>query len=168
MIFALFLAIVLVFLAIFSIRHQLMNWRRLGRSLHLPSDDRSYLRSQVYRRLLISLLLLTLAGFLGGAYFSGIEEHADQLGQRKAADVNGERPPPAPEEKDFLRMWTAYWVTVLILLFVVLSLATIDLWSTRRYAWQQLRRIQIENRAMLERDLALYRQQKLNDRMHGA
>ena len=37
--------------------------------------------------------------------------------------------------------------------------------ESRRYGWQQYRRIQAENRAILERDLAMHRQQKLNDRM---
>ena len=166
MFFALVFAGILLLLAVFSIRRQVSSLQRLKREIHLPSDDRSYLRNQAYRRLLTGVLLLGLAGLLAGAYLSGMERRADEIGEKRvAANEEGEKPPVAEEVKDFLRVYSYYWIGILILLFVVISLAIVDLWATRRYAWTQLRRIRTENRTLLERDLALYRQQKINDRM---
>ena len=167
MIFAFFFAIILMLLAVFSIRRQLGNLRRMRSELRLPSDDRYYLRQQAYRRLMTGFLLIGLAGLLAGAYLSGMEQRAAVLGQNRAADENGQKPPAGQEEKDFFRFYSIYWIGVLVLLFLVVSLAVVDLVATRGYAWQQLRRIQSENRAMLERDLAMYRQQQLNQRMRG-
>lgn len=167
MIFAVIFAGILLLLAVFSMRRQWHTLRRLRSDPHVPSDDHSYLRNQAYRRLGIGVLLIGLAGMLCGTYFSGMERRADELGAKKVADDDGEKAPIAQEDKDFLKFYTKYWVSILILLFLIVSLAVVDLWATRRYAWQQLRRIQSEHRAILERDLAMYRQQKMNERMRG-
>jgi hypothetical protein len=152
-------------LGIYSIRQQLGNLKRLRSGPLLPSDDRSYLRNQAYRRLFTGALLLGLAALLIGSSVSGMQRRADELGHNRAVAEIGEKPPLTQEDKDFFRFYTLYWISVLLLVFLVISMAIVDIWSTRRYAWQQLRRIQTENRAMLERDLAMHRQQKLNDRM---
>jgi hypothetical protein len=168
MIFALILAGLLLLVAIWSIRRQFTTLKRLRTENNIPSDDRSYLRNQAYRRLINGALLLGLAGMLSGAYLSGMEKQAEEIGKKKEANADGEKPPVAEETKDFLRLYSYYWIGTLILLFLVVSLAIVDLWATRRYAWQQLRRIQAEHRVVLERDLAMYRQQKANERMRGA
>jgi hypothetical protein len=167
MVFALIFAAVLLLLAIFSMRRQILSLKRLRADPHIPSDDRSYLRNQAYRRLVVGVMLVGLAGMLAGAFLSGLERRAEELGQKREAK-EGEKPPMTPEEKDFLRLYSIYWISVLVLLFLIISLAIVDLWATRRYAWQQLRRIQSEHRAILERDLAMYRQQKANERMRNA
>jgi hypothetical protein len=165
MIVALLLAAILLLIAIVSIRWQISNLRRMRAQPHMPSDDRSYLRNQAYRRLVMGALLIALAGMLAGTYLSGLERQADQFGQKQGDANPGDRPALQPEDRALARLYLIYWISILVLLFLVVSLAIVDLWSTRRYAWEQLRRIQSENRAMLERDLAMYRQQKLNDRM---
>lgn len=48
----------------------------------------------------------------------------------------------------------AAWGAVFLLLFQVLLLAFVDLWSTRRYADRQRRRLAEERREALERDVA--------------
>jgi hypothetical protein len=165
MVFALIFAAVLLLLAIFSMRRQIFTLKRLRADPHIPSDDRSYLRNQAYRRLVVGVFLIGLAGMLAGAFFSGIERRADEIGKKREVNEEGQKPPVPQEDKDFLRFYSFYWIGVLILLFLIVSLAIVDIWSTRRYAWQQLRRIQSEHRAILERDLAMYRQQRANERM---
>lgn len=167
MIFAIFIAIVLLLLAAFSMRRQVGNLRQLKSTAFMPSDDRRYQRNQAYRRLFTSVLLIVLAGLLAGAYLSGMERQAEQLGQKKVELDENDQPRIPTEHREFARFYSLYWIAVLLLLFVVVSLAIVDLWSTRRYAWKEMRRIQTENRAMLERDLAMHRQQKLNNRMRN-
>ncbi|MCE9531111.1 MAG: hypothetical protein K8T89_08305 [Planctomycetes bacterium] len=165
MIFALFIAGVLLLLAIVSIRRQARNLRRLRNESHLPSDDRSYLRNQAYRRIATGILMLGLAGMLAGTFLSGMEKRIEQHRDFKNPAENEEQRKEQAEARELARFYLLYWATILILLFIVVSLAIIDLLSTRRYAWVQMRRIQSEHRVILERDLAMYRQQKDNDRI---
>jgi hypothetical protein len=166
---ALILAGLVTLFAVLTLRRQYQNWRRVKNDPHMPSDERTYLRKQVYRRIFCGALLLVLAGMIAGTYLSGMEERANQIAARRDAAVanpdQAERPPPSDDDKDFVRLWGGYWIAILILLFVIFSTAIVDIWATRRYALQQLSRIRSDHRTLLERDLAVYRQQRANDRM---
>ena len=54
--------------------------------------------------------------------------------------------------------FVAIWVAVLLLLLQVLALAFLDLWSTRRYADRQRRKLAEERRQTLEREIAAARE----------
>ena len=151
---AFFLSFVLAAIALVSLRFQVRNWRRL-RNESLASDDRRYLRGQSQRRTINAVLLLILAGMLAGAYLSGGQQELNRiagLDERTA------------EEKEFTKSWAVYWIVFLVLLFFVIVVAVADSTATSLYGRQQLRRIRQEQRTLLERDLAVIRQQKLNDR----
>lgn len=175
---ALGLSLLLVVLAVGTVERQWRSLRRLNRGPTVPSDDRRYLRDRAWRRILNSVLLLILAGMLSGSYLSGMEDRADAIARaamerRLAADADPDRPPveqPA-ELRDFARFYFAWWIATLIVLMFVVILAFFDLWSTRKYAWQQLRLIRDEQRTLLERDLAMYkqtRQEKLRGRIKSS
>ena len=153
----LFLAAVVAVIGLVSLRLQVRNWRRL-RSETLASDDRRYLRGICQRRALNSVLLLVLAAMLAGAVFTGGVAELRRLAQTDKANLT-------EEDKDILRGLVYYWVGVLGLLFVVVMIATADYVATSLYGRQQYTRIRKEQRDLLERDLAVFRQQKLNDRM---
>lgn len=164
-----FMVGLLLVLGVFTIRRQIVTLKRLRADADIPSDEREYLRSQARRRMLMSVLILGLAGMLSGAFVSQLEFRAEQLGQKKpAAELDANGPIIKEQDVEFLRFYIIYWSSTLLLIFVLVSMAIVDIVATRRYAWQQLRRIQSENRSILERDLAMYRQQKANDRMRGA
>jgi ABC-type Fe3+ transport system permease subunit len=169
MVMALILAAILFLIAVFSLYWQIENLRGL-RKPNIPSNDRRYRRNQAVLRLINGSLLLILAAMISGTFLSGIEQRAAALGSRHDEKPReGEEPAPITEEdKAFLNMYSIYWASVMGLLFIVVSVAIVDLWSTRRYAWAQLRRMRDEHRALLERDLAVYRQQKLNNRIRNA
>lgn len=159
MVAAIFLSLVLAGIAVVSLRYQVRNWRRL-RTEAMASDDRRYLRGLCQRRTVNAILLLTLAGMLSGAYFGGQDE-VNRILQLRHQEPPGE---PTPEDREFIKWWAIYWMAVLALLFVVIAIAIADYAATSLYGRQQLRRIQNEQRTLLERDLAVYRQQKLNER----
>lgn len=144
-------------IAIVSIRYQLRNWRRL-RSETLASDDRRYLRGVCQRRTLNAVLLLALAGLLAGAYFSGGLADLTRIAAMDPQDRTD-------EDRETVKSLAMYWIIVLGVLFFVVVIASADYVAVGLYGRQQLRRIQHEQRDLLERDLAVYRQQKLNDRM---
>jgi hypothetical protein len=154
------LAGLLVAIAGVSLRYQVRNWRRL-RAESLASDDRRYLRGLAQRRTINAVLLLILAGMLAGAYLSGGQQEFNRIAGLKFLDPPAER---TPEETEFVKWWAIYWSSFLILLFFTVVIAVADYTATSLYARQQLKRIRNEQRTLLERDLAVIRQQKLSDR----
>jgi hypothetical protein len=153
----LFLSACVGAIAVVSLRYQIRNWRRL-RSETFASDDRRYIRGMCQRRTLNAVLMLGLAGMLAGAFFSGGLEELGRLAQVKQEDLT-------EDDRDTVRALAWYWIGVLGLLFFVIVVAMSDYVATSLYGRQQYRRIQHEQRTLLERDLAVYRQQKLNNRM---
>jgi len=154
------LSALLAGIAVVSLRYQVRNWRRL-RSESLASDDRRYVRGLAQRRTVNAVLLLGLAGMLAGAYLSGGQQELNRIAGLPAQDPPGEQ---TPEDREFVKSWAIYWIVFLVLLFFVIVIAAADYTATSLYARQQLRRIRDEQRTLLERDLAVYRQQKLNNR----
>jgi hypothetical protein len=150
------LSALLAGIAIVSLRYQLRTWRRL-RTESLASDDRKYIRGVCQRRTINGVLLLILAGMLAGAYLSGGQQELNRIAGLPFEDQTA-------EDRDFAKSWAIYWIVFLVLLFAVIVIAVGDYTATSLYARQQLRRIRDEQRTLLERDLAVYRQQKLNDR----
>lgn len=148
---------ILAGIAFISFRYQLRNWQRL-RSESLASDDRRYLRGVFQRRTLNAVLLLALAGMLAGSYLSGGLAELARLDGVKKEDMT-------EDDRAALKSLVIYWMIVLGLLFFVMAVAVSDYVALGLYGRQQLKRIRTEQRDLLERDLAMVRQQKLNDRM---
>ena len=138
--------------------------RHLASRSHVPSDEYAYLKSRHRRRLLTGCLLCIIGALLAGAYLSGLETKADELGEARPAPADGEKPKMTDEQKQLFRIWAIYWIAVIGLVFTILILALIDAVSTRRYWLAQYRNIQEEHNTRLRRDLAVYRQQKEQSR----
>jgi hypothetical protein len=98
---------------------------------------------------------------LAGAYLSGGQQELNRIAGLKLQDPPAER---TPEDDEFVKSWAIYWSVFLVLLFFVVAVAVADYTATSLYGRQELRRIRQEQRTLLERDLAVYRQAKLNDR----
>ncbi|MFO0798391.1 MAG: hypothetical protein U0804_13020 [Gemmataceae bacterium] len=138
---------------------------RLRAEKYLPSDDRAYLRGQVRRRVATGTVLVMIGGLIAFYYLSGMDARVDEIAQKDRSGV------PIPEEedradKDFTRVVAAYWVGILGLVFVAGCLAVFDFWATRRYWMSQYRLLKADHEAKLQRDLAVHRQAKENDRMN--
>jgi hypothetical protein len=168
----LLLALVLVLLGVGTAYRQYRLARHLRAERFLPSDERSYLRGQVIRRSAVAVVLVAIGGLIGGYYFSGMDARADQIAERKRgadpADDPGRPPDPNPADeadREFAKLLGLYWIGVLMLVFVVACLAVLDFWATRRYWMAQYKRIKEDHETKLRRDLALYRQQKDNERL---
>ena len=175
MVVGLLLAVCLVVFGVGTAARQRRTIKRLREEKYLPSDDRAYLRGQVRRRLTTSVLLVVLGGMIGGAFLSGMEDRATEIGERRQKATNPADDPgrpadprqPTEEERQFVRFWGGYWIAISILVFVVVCLAIVDFWATRRYWMAQYRLMKEDHQAKLQRDLAVYRQAKDNERMGG-
>jgi len=170
----LLLAVILVLLGAGTAYRQAATRRRLREERFLPSDDRAYLRRQVIRRHAVSIVLVAIGGMIGWYYLSGMDDRTNQIADRKAkAKENPGDDPAQPADtdatkqadRDFAKFVGIYWIGILGLVFVVSCLAIFDFWATRRYWMAQYRLIKAEHETKLQRDLAVYRQTKDNDRM---
>ena len=177
----LLLASMLLALGIGSGLRQRRTLRRLRAEKYMPSDERAYLRRQAWRRLLTSCVLVVIGGMLAGAYVSGMEARANEIaGRQKQADARPDpsadpgrpaddaaKPPPSEEDKQFVKFYGTYWIVILLLLFGAVCLAVFDFFATRWYFMAQYRRIKADHESKLQRDLAVHRHTKDNDRMGG-
>jgi len=163
---AILLSAVLLLIAVLSIRSQFTQLRQLRTGPMMADEDRRYFRNRCRRRILNGLIMVALAAMLSGSYLSGIEARANQM----AADADAARQAQivrelSPEELEFRKFYSLYWIGILGLLFLIMTVADVDFWATYRYARSQLKRIREDQQAMLRRDLEMYKQQKINDRM---
>ena len=74
---------------------------------------------------------------------------------------------PRQANKEFTRLVGFYWIGVILLLGVVVAVAVIDFIATRKYWMARYKEIKADHETKLQRDLAVFRQQKLNDRARG-
>jgi hypothetical protein len=161
----LLLAAALVVFGLGTAVRQRRTLARLRAERYLPSDDRAYLRGQVRRRVATGAVLVMIGGLIAGYYLSGMDARVDEI----AAKERKAMPVPEDEDradKDFTRMVAGYWVGILALVFAAGCLAVFDFWATRRYWMAQYRLLKADHEAKLQRDLAVHRQAKENDRMN--
>jgi hypothetical protein len=161
---ALLLAIPLLVVGTLSAVWQLRGLRILKNRSHVPQDEFDYLRRRHRRRFVNGVIIALIGAMIAGAYLSGMEARADRgraaFEQADGEAANGDTPPPTPEEKRFFRFWSAYWIIVLVLAFVLIMSASADAFATRRYGMKVYREMRDEHRARLARDLAVFKQQK--------
>lgn len=159
------LAAALVLLGAGTALRQRRTAARLRDERFLPSDERGYLRGQVRRRTATGVVLVLIGGMIGGYYLSGMDARMDAIGEKKRLQV----PIPDDEDradKDFAKVVAGYVAGILGLLFVAGCFAVFDFWETRKYWMIQYRLLKADHEAKLQRDLAVHRQAKENDRMN--
>jgi hypothetical protein len=164
----LILATVLFLLGIGAGYRQVSTLKRVRAERFMAGEDRRYFRQQAIRRLVISGLLLIIGNMIFVYYFSGMDARMDAIPERNR---EGGPPPPddsqAQEDKHFTRLVAYYWIAIILILGVAVGIAILDVWATRKYWMVRYREIKAEHEAKLQRDLAVYRQQKLNERVKG-
>jgi hypothetical protein len=111
-------------------------------------------------------LLVVIGGMIGGYYLSGMDARMDAIPERKA-QPGGEPGPQAESDKQFTRLVGFYWIGIMGLVFVAVCFAVFDFWATRRYWMVRYKELKADHEAKLQRDLAVFRQQKLNERVPG-
>ncbi len=166
-VFALLIAGLLVLLGLVSGWQQVRGLRALHARKLVPSDELAYLRGRYRRRLVVGFLLVLIGGLIAGSYLSGQEARIDAMGERKATDADGEKKEMSPDEKRLFRWYSIYWVGVSVVIVVVIGLAMADGIATRRYWMKIYREMREEHNSQLRRDLAVYRQQKEQNRGAG-
>lgn len=162
-----FAAVLLVF-GLGTGARQFATYRRVREEPYMPEIDQRYYRGQAFRRLAASVLLVAIGGMIGYYYLSGMDARMDQIPDRPKNDNPGGEPDPQAEaDKEFTRAVGVYWIVVVLLLGAVVLVAILDFWATRVYWLARYREIRADHETKLQRDLAVYRQQKLNERVKG-
>jgi hypothetical protein len=150
--FGVILVLVLLGMAGYYVWRQ-RNTLRLLRNETLSPEDRSYLHGQVRRRMLTSILMVVLAGMLIAWYF--VEGSFRDMEPPAVQDAKMN-----PEQKESLQLMVLYWVAALLVLLGILILAAVDLVATARFGFRHQRQLEADRRAMLEKQAALYRQER--------
>jgi hypothetical protein len=154
----------LVLLGLVSGYFQVRGLKVLAARKHVPTDEYSYLRNRHRRRLLVAGVLVLVGGLIAGAYVTGFERKVDRiLEAKKAADEAGRDIPD--EDKLVLKLWGTYWIAVIVLVFMLLGLAVVDAWATRRFWYKVFVEMRDDHNTKLRRDLAVYR--TLKDQSRG-
>ena len=154
-VFGALLVVVLLLLAGYYGWRQFEALRRL-RSQTLPGEEARHERSKAYRRLVSCGLLLFLGLLLAGTLL-----WLEPATQKIIDDAKGEAIPEyTVAQKQLLRIWGGAWVAILILLLIVVAFAAVDLWSTRSHAFRQIRKLQADRRAMIQRQTMRLREER--------
>ncbi|VTS02361.1 unnamed protein product [Gemmata massiliana] len=168
MVYGLILAAVLVLVGSVMIARQRKALRALADEPFLPDEDRAYRRGQARRRVATSGLLALLGVLIANYYVSGMDARMDAIPERKVGAAPDTEPDPrTDEDRQFTRIVGFYWIGVMGLVFVAVCLAVVDFWATRKYWMARYKELKADHEVKLQRDLAVYRQQKLNARAPG-
>jgi hypothetical protein len=143
----------------------LVQWRglkELRARAHVPSDEFAYLRNRHRRRLLVAGLILTISALICTAYLSGLEAKADALAEPAAdvpRDADGKRI-MSEDDRNLARVWGFYWLGIIVLVFMLIAVAIVDVVAGRRYWAAVYRQLKDDHDVKLRRDLEVYRQAK--------
>lgn len=162
----LILAAGLVLVGALTAARQRQALRALAAEPFLPDEDRRFRRNQARRRALMFGTVAVLGGLVAIYYLSGMDARMDDIGERRKAggDEPGAR---TPEDERFARLVALYWTGVMGLMFAAVCVAFRDVWATRVYWSARYKELKADHQVKLQRDLAVYRQQKLNARAPG-
>jgi hypothetical protein len=151
--------LVLLFLAGFFAWRQIRALRSLRTQPELSREDRRYVRSQAWRRLLCSALMLILAGLLVGSFF--LEDPLQRVSaQRAAQTAQGGPAEVQPAHKVFLQQFTTYWIVVLLVLLLMLLLVAVDVWAIARFGARHHRQLRADLQATLASEVARLRRRQ--------
>jgi len=165
-VFGLILATALVLAGAFAALRQRRALRALADEPFVPPEDLAFRRKMARRRTVTSGVLALIGALIAAYYLSGMDARMDAIAERpKGAD--GAPVPPTEEEKEFAKTVGFYWIGVMALVFVVMCAAVVDFYATRKYWMARYREAKADHDTKLQRDLAVFRQQKLNKRVPG-
>jgi hypothetical protein len=157
--FAWLIVLVTLVVAGVFVAQQVRTLRGLPGRTNLPTDDRTYLRRQAWRRLAGCGLLVAIAALMSVWFLTGQHKRMDQVGD----DIQARRAAGhelTPDQQQDQRFFAYYWITVLSLLFLLIVVAAVEMSAIRRYAARHFRQIRDDRRAMLERELANLRRER--------
>jgi hypothetical protein len=156
------IVLILLGLAGFYGRRQWQTLRSLRGETELAPEDRGYLYAQSWRRLIGCTLMVAFAGMLAGWYLFGLNEQAEQLRQQgQEVTLRADAPHDFdPEQRHTFNIFSTYWIIAVLLLLAIVGIAFADLLAIRRFGLRHLRRLQSDRRQALEREVALYRNQR--------
>ncbi len=166
MVFGLILAAGLILAGALAAVRQRRALRTLADEPFVPPEDGTFRRKMAHRRTATSGLLVLIGALIAAYYLSGMDARMDAIAERpKGAD--GAPVPPTEEEKEFAKTVGFYWIGVMALVCVVMCAAVIDFYATRKYWMARYKEVKADHDTKLQRDLAVFRQQKLNKRVPG-
>jgi hypothetical protein len=140
--------------------------QRLRKTENLHPEDRRYHRMHAGRVFICCVLMIMVAGMVGGWYVLGLEDNLGKLGHQVVDQDTNPNRPLGPDQQRSLTFFTVYWILAILLLLAMVYVAFMDLWAIRRFGLRHIRQIQADRRAMLERQIALLRAERTESNGH--
>src|SRR5262249_39663534 len=137
------IAIALVAVAVYFASAQWRTFQTID--IKLPADQRSYLMKQSSRRLFGSFVLLLLAAMLAGSVF--LDYDPLRMSPEEVPQVEREA------AKASVRFLIFYFMTMLLLVMVILTLAVFDFWATARNSVRLQKELFHEHQEILAAEL---------------
>lgn len=132
--------------------------RRLQQMDNLHPEERHYQRLHAGRVFICCIMMILVAGMVGGWYAFGLDNEAARLSQQAAGQAENEHLDPSQQRS--LTFITFYWIVAILLVLGMIYVALMDIWAVRRFGLRQTRQLQADRRAMLERQIALMRTER--------
>ena len=156
-VFGVLLVAGLVALSVFFGQQQLASLGRL-RSQAGPLDEEGLYERRKARRRLFSCALTLLMAVQIGALLGTWDSTAGRVArERQDVDPAVE---PTDEQRVLVRVWSGIAISLLVVMLVVLVLAALDVWATRRFAIGQYRKINEDRRALIQAEVNRLRSQR--------
>jgi hypothetical protein len=151
-------------LVILAVVTGLRQWRTLRGLRHkpdLPDQEKTFQRYHARLRLTTSGLLLLVAALLGTAQgLLGPPMHRILKEGEAHQQAGNLQASLGEQDRQVLRAYLWFYVVILLVLFSIVVLAGVDLWSLRRYALREQRKLLEDRRAMIARQANRMRQER--------
>lgn len=157
--FYIILIVLLVSMGGYFAWRQLQTLKQLQAREDQSEEDRTYLRRQAHRRLIGSGLMILFAMLLVGGF--SLEGKANELAAKgQQAKDRGEKVEFSEEEKDFRKIYSWYWITLLLALLLMLGVAAVDFLAIWRYGRRHYQKLQSDRREMISGQLDRLRSER--------
>jgi uncharacterized membrane protein SpoIIM required for sporulation len=147
-------------LAGYFARQQLRALKRLRQAESIHPEERRYQRLHAGRVFVCCLLMLLVAGMVGGWYVLGLDAKYDELRQQASTQADNPQQRLDPDQERWLTFFAFYWIVVILFALGMMYIGLMDYWAVRRFSLRQTRQLQADRRAMLERQIALMRTER--------
>jgi hypothetical protein len=150
----------MIALAAYYARQQWRALRRLKQAETIHPEEQRYQRMHAGRVFVCCILMILVAGMVGGWYVLGLDAKYEEIGQQAAEQADRPVPDLDPVQHHWVTFFAFYWILAILFLLGMIYIALMDYWAVRRFGLRQTRQLQADRRAMLERQMALLRAER--------
>src|SRR5262245_33153883 len=144
-------------LATYFARQQWRALKRLRQAENIHPEEHRYQRLHAGRVFICCVLMILVAGMVGGWYVLGLDAQYEAIRQQAEEQADQEL---GTLQHRWVTFFALYWILAILFLLGMIYIGLMDYWAVRRFGLKQTRQLQADRRAMLERQMALLRAER--------